>query len=95
MVELHQPIPFQFHEGSINTAKNRIGCTLKLYFNSMKVRLIHSVGSHRLAHNEHFNSMKVRLILRVVRYRGRCLHYFNSMKVRLIPAQKYMQERAD
>ena len=38
------PVSFQFHEGSINTLRLAHQATLLRYFNSMKVRLIHTLA---------------------------------------------------
>ena len=55
-------VEFQFHKGSINTYRNNPNQLQRMYFNSIKVRLIRETAEGRRKQIADFNSIKVRLI---------------------------------
>ncbi len=55
-------VEFQFHKGSINTYRNNPNQLQRMYFNSIKVRLIHLLQVIITLIFLNFNSIKVRLI---------------------------------
>ena len=74
---------FQFHKGTIRTSARESINLHNSYFNSIKVRLEHVLGSIPVPFHDNFNSIKVRLEHDTDIGVLPLLCYFNSIKVRL------------